>query len=223
MKKISLIALALFTSLAVFSQGQPQLRTQTARATFFGIKAGANWAKFDVDEFPGTSVNNKTSLHAGVFLNLPIGARNLNFQPELLYNAVGSKMRTTTTVGSVTTEQPYEQDLSYISLPLMFQIRTPNGLFIELGPQPSFLISAKQEGPGNTDTDNKASFDKFDLAMNAGIGFTTRVGFGVHARYSYGLTNVLEDGGGNNSPNDGPELKNRVLQVGLHYMFGANK
>lgn len=221
MKKISL-ALALFSSLAVFSQDQPTLRTEMARSTFFGIKAGPNWAKMDVDEFPGGKVNNKTSMHAGIFLNIPVGT-TLNFQPELLYNGVGSKFRETTTVGTVTTTENYEQDLSYISLPLMLQLRTSSGLFFELGPQPSYLISAKQEGPGTANVDNKDAFDKFDIAMNGGLGFTTRVGFGVHARYSYGLSNVLEDGGGDNSANDGPELKNRVLSVGLHYMFGANK
>lgn len=219
MKKISLIALALFTGLAVFSQDQPQLRTEMARTTFFGVKAGANWAKFDVDEYPGVNVNMKTSLHAGIFLNMPLGS-TFNFQPELLYNGVGSKMKVTTSVGGVSTTQPWEQDLSYISLPLMFQFRTPGGFFVELGPQPSLLMSAKMEGPDG-DEDNKDSYDKFDLAINGGLGYTTRVGFGVHARYSYGVTNILEDGGGNNSPNDGPELKNRVLQVGLHYMFGA--
>jgi hypothetical protein len=221
MKKISFIALALFTCMAVFAQ-DPQLKTPMARSTFFGIKAGANWAKMDVDEYPGVNVNNKTSMHGGIFLNIPVGT-TLNFQPELLYNGVGSKFRETSTVGTVTTTETFEQDLSYLSLPLMLQVRSSKGLFFELGPQASYLISAKQEGPGNIDTDNKDAFDKFDVAINGGLGFTTRVGFGVHARYSYGLSNVLEDGGGNNSPNDGPELKNRVLSVGLHYMFGANK
>lgn len=217
MKKISLFALALFSGLAMFAQ-DPILRTEMSRSTFFGVKAGANWAKFDVDEFPGVNVNNKTSLHAGIFLNMPLGS-TFNFQPELLYNGVGSKIKQQTALGSI----PYEQDLSYVSLPLMFQYRTPAGLFFELGPQPSLLISAKAEGTGIEDSDNKDDFDKFDLAINGGLGYTTRVGFGVHARYSYGVTNVLEDGGGDNSANDGPELKNRVIQVGLHYMFGANK
>ena len=222
MKKISFLALALMTGLAVFSQDQPRLRTEMARKTFFGIKAGANWAKMDVDEFPGVNVNNKTSMHGGLFLNIPMG-ESLNFQPELMYNGQGSKFSASTTVGTVTTIETYAQELNYISLPLMFQVRGTKGFFIELGPQPSYLISAKQEGPGTGHTDNKEAYDKFDIAMNGGIGWTSRVGFGINARYSYGLSNVLEDGGGDNSPNDGLELKNRVISVGLHYMFGAGK
>jgi hypothetical protein len=167
-------------------------------------------------------VNNKTSMHGGLFLNIPMG-QTLNFQPELLYNGVGSKFSSSTTVGTVINTETYEQDLSYISLPLMFQLRSTKGFFIELGPQASYLISAKQEGPGTTNTDNKKAFDKFDVAANGGIGWTSRVGLGINARYSYGLSNILEDGGGDNSSNDGLELKNRVISVGLHYMFGANK
>ena len=105
----------------------------------------------------------------------------------------------------------------------MFQVRGNSGFFLELGPQASYLISAKQQGPGTLNTDNKNAFDNFDIAMNGGIGWTSRVGLGINARYSYGLSNVLEDGGGDNSTNDGPELKNRVISVGLHYMFGAGK
>ena len=161
-------------------------------------------------------------MHGGLFLNIPMG-ESLNFQPELLYNGQGSKFSASTTVGTVTTTETYSQDLNYISLPLMFQVRSTKGFFIELGPQPSYLVSAKQEGPGTGHTDNKDAFDKFDIAMNGGIGWTSRVGLGINARYSYGLSNVLEDGGGNNSTNDGPELKNRVVSVGLHYMFGAGK
>lgn len=222
MKKISFLALALFSGMALLAQDQPQLRTEMARKTFLGVKAGANWAKMDVDEYPGVNVNFNTSMHGGIFLNIPIGT-TLNFQPELLYNGVGSKFSESTTIGTVTTTETYEQDLNYISLPLMFQVRGNSGFFLELGPQASYLISAKQQGPGTLNTDNKNAFDNFDIAMNGGIGWTSRVGLGINARYSYGLSNVLEDGGGDNSTNDGPELKNRVISVGLHYMFGAGK
>ncbi len=216
MKKISLIALALFTGLAVYSQDQPQLKTEMARKTFFGVKAGANWAKFNVKDYPNLKTNNKTSLHAGLFANIPLGS-TFNFQPEVLYNAVGSKMNMTAPGGNMI----YEQDLSYVSIPLMFQVGAPGGFYFEFGPQASFLLSAKGEGSGMADVDNKDEFESFDLALNAGVGFTSRVGVGVHARYSYGLTSVWEDGAGTGVPENGPELNNRVLSVGLHYMFGA--
>src|SRR5688572_15331423 len=125
MKKISLFALAISTSLALFAQNTPTLRTEMARSTFFGVKAGANFAKVDTDDLPGVSVNNKTGLHGGFFANIPLGTGNLKFQPELLYNSVGAKVKTTDLGGTVN----YEQDLSYISLPLMLQLRSEKGFF----------------------------------------------------------------------------------------------
>jgi hypothetical protein len=104
----------------------------------------------------------------------------------------------------------------------MLQLKSPGGFFVELGPQASYLISAKMQ-MNNTESNNKSTFDNFDIAVNGGLGYTSRVGLGIHGRYSHGLSNILEDGGGNNSPNNGPELKNTVIQVGLHYMFGAHR
>ena len=97
------------------------------------------------------------------------------------------------------------------------------GVFLETGPQAGYLVQAKQDGPGTTKMDNKSSFDKFDLSWGAGLGYLSKVGLGIGARYNFGLTNTVEDGGGNNSSNNGPELKNSVIQVGLSWTFGANK
>ncbi|MES2883133.1 MAG: porin family protein [Bacteroidota bacterium] len=225
MKKISVLVLALSTSVIVFAQNNPQLRTPMAKQVFFGVKAGANLANLRQENLSArTTIDGKTSMHGGLFVNIPMG-NMWHFQPELLYNAQGAKLATysglTGTTATVT-----EQDLNYISLPLMFQLKAANGIYLELGPQASYLIKAKQDAQSGATTgevDNKASFDKFDIAANGGIGWTSRVGFGLSARYSHGLSNILEDGGGNNSANDGPEYKNSTFQIGLHYMFGASK
>jgi hypothetical protein len=126
-------------------------------------------------------------------------------------------------VGTVSQTSEFDQDLTYITLPIMLQWKTTGGVFIETGPQPGYLIKAKQDGPGSTETDNKSSFDNFDLSWGAGLGYLSKAGLGIGARYNYGLTNTIEDGGGNNSSNNGPELKNSVIQVGLSWRFGANK
>jgi hypothetical protein len=215
MKKISFIAFVLGTGLAVSAQ-------KTFSPTF-GIKAGVNLAQFRTNDFPSGSepdVSRKTSAHGGVFMNAPLGTGGFAIEPELLYSRQGSKMKTTTTVGTVTQTSEYDQDLGYITLPIMFQWKSPAGVFVETGPQPGFLIQGKQDGPGSTETDNKSSFDKFDLSWGAGVGYVTKIGLGIGARYNYGLTNTIEDGGGNNSANNGPELKNSVIQFGLSWRFG---
>jgi hypothetical protein len=217
MKKISLIALALCTSAALFAQDQPQLRTEVTAAPRFGIKGGVNIAKFNTDEAAsGFDVHNKTSMHGGLFVNLPAGASGFAIQPELLYNGMGAKVTQTLPLTGTTR---YEQDMHYLSLPVMFQWRSQPGFYIELGPQASYLLKATADMGDQGDHANKDQFDKFDISAAGGIGFTSRMGLGVGARYLYGLSNVYEDNGTAN----GPELKHRVLQVGLFYQFGAAK
>lgn len=227
MKKISLFTLLLGTSLALFAQNTTSTSTTSARTTSFGIKAGVNLAEFRVHDYPTAgseaSVNMKTSMHGGVFVNIPFGTGGLAIQPELLYSGQGSKMNVPTTVGTVTTRTKYEQDLSYITLPIMLQWKSTGGFMLEAGPVPGFLVRGKQDGPGTTEADNKSSFDNFDIAVGAGLGYQSRMGLGIGARYNWGLSNTLEDGGGNNSANDGPELKNSVVQIGLTWTFGKNK
>jgi hypothetical protein len=195
------------------------------KKAYFGVKAGANMANLRQENLATqTSIDNKTTLHGGFFVNLPLGG-NVHLQPEILYNGQGAKLTTRSTNAlnqPVTTIT--EQDLNYISLPIMLQVRSQSGLFLEFGPQASYLIRAKMDGNGmQGEVDNKRSFDNFDIAANGGIGWVSRVGFGINARYSHGLSNILEDGGGNNSPNNGPEYKNSTFQIGLFYMFGAGK
>jgi hypothetical protein len=215
MKKISFIALALSTGVAF---------AQTGFSPTFGIKAGVNLAQFRTNDFPSGSapdVSRKTSAHGGVFMNAPLGTGGFAIQPELLYSRQGSKMKQTTTIGTVTQTASYDQDMNYVTLPIMLQWKSTGGVFVETGPQPALLIQAQQDGPGSTKTDNKSSFDKFDLSWGAGLGYTTKVGLGIGARYVYGLTNTIEDNGGNNSSNNGPELKNSVIQIGLSWRFGG--
>jgi hypothetical protein len=213
MKKISLLALAFCTSMALFAQDQPTLKTEMAVKPYFGIKAGVNLAKLRATNLGG-NFNSKTSLQGGFVANIPLGGM-LSFQPELLYLSSGGKNSNTLLGQTITTEQ----DLHYISLPLMLQVKPGgSGFFVEVGPQASYLIRATNE-VNNTETNNKDEFDKFDVAVNGGLGFITRVGLGLNARYSYGLSNILED----NGTDTDTKLKNSGIQIGLVYLFGANK
>ncbi len=229
MKKISLFALALSAGLFVFAQNQPQLTTHMAVAPRFGIKGGVNIANLSDKDFPSSAEfnsNTKTGFHGGFFMNLPMGDV-LKFQPELVYSLQGAKSSAKTTVGTSTFTTSYKTHLHYINLPLMFQARPSNGgFYVELGPQLSYLISAKDKditnsGGGSTtsEVDIKNQLKKFDVAASGGIGFVTRIGLGLDARYNYGFLNVLDK---NNSANiSGAKLRNRVIQIGLFYQFGA--
>jgi hypothetical protein len=223
MKKISLFALALTTSVAMFAQNYEKT-TPMATAPRFGIKAGVNLAEMRANGYASGSQPSsemKTSMNGGFFYNAPLGTGGLAIQPELVYSGQGGKMSTPAMGTTPATNS--EQDLSYINLPIMLQWKAPGGFFVETGPQAGYLIRGKLETGTTGNTDNKDQFDHFDFSWGAGLGYLSRIGLGINARYNLGLSNVLEDNGGNNSSNDGPELKNKVVQIGLFWQFGAGK
>ena len=214
MKKISFIALAFFTSTALFAQDQPTLRTERSSSPSFGIKLGASLAKFRGEDFnPMPNFNRKTTIMGGLTADFPLSSMG-SFAPELLFVGAGSKFDLNGQAG--------EQDLHYLALPLMFKIKPGgSGFFIELGPQVGYLINVSGD-EDNAFADDEA-FDNFDLAINGGLGYMSRVGLGINARYSYGLTGLLSETAGAALFGQNAELKNSAIQFGLTYMFGANK
>lgn len=206
MKKISLIALALCVSAAVYAQDNQQLRTPMANKVRFGLRAGANFATLDVSNTAGQEITGKTSFHGGVFVNAPLGGM-FAIQPGVEYSGQGAKA----TSGATNSEI----DLHYINVPVMLQLKTTGGFIVETGPQAGFLIKSTVN-----DVEIDDVYKTFDFSWGAGLGYVSRIGLGVNARYNLGLSNLLENGG--NASGD-PKVKNRNLQVGLVYHFGAHK
>lgn len=219
MKKVSLFALGLFTSMVIFAQDQPQLKTPMAKETRFGVRGGVNLANLNASDQTATSPldgSTKTGYNFGVLVNVPLGASSFSFQPELSYSSQGAKLSNSTTAR--------EQDLDYLNIPLNLQWKSAGGFFVQTGPQVGFLMTANTKNTtGNSGTapgvDNKSQFDKTDLSWSAGLGFLSRVGLGIDARHNFGLRNIRED---NNTTITG-NLRNNVTQISLIYHFGANK
>ncbi|TCJ18992.1 PorT family protein [Flaviaesturariibacter flavus] len=240
MKKISLLTLGCMAVASVMAQDTQSsttgtkdfkpVRTEMARKVRFGLQGGINIAKFAVTDVPGYDVTGKTSIYGGAFVNIPIGP--LRIQPGVMWNGLGSKYtQTFTTVGTggttVSSTHAFQQNLNYITVPVMFQLMPGhNGFFIEAGPYASFLVNAKYEDQTSgatqpSNSDNKADFDKTDFGAIGGIGYETRIGLGFTASYLNGFTNVIKDD--NAASNSGQKLRNRAWRFGLIYHFGAAK
>ncbi|MGZ5190245.1 MAG: outer membrane beta-barrel protein, partial [Flavisolibacter sp.] len=103
MKKISFIVFALSMGLATFAQNENV--TPMAVKPRFGIKAGVNMAKLRPSDYSTNEpqTNFKSSFNAGALVNIPLGTGGFAVQPEAIYSRQGSKMKQTTTVGTVTT------------------------------------------------------------------------------------------------------------------------
>jgi Outer membrane protein beta-barrel domain len=172
----------------------------TAQHVNIGIKGGLN--VYNISNNNGPKYDSKVGFNAGLLGHIHL-AKQLAFQPELVYSAQGAKF----TTSSIETKL----NLGYINIPLLIQYMFDNGFRLQAGPQIGFLVSAKAK-TGSTEIDLKNNLKKVDFALGAGIGYVHPAsGFGVDARYNIGLSNINENGS--------VKSYNRGLQVGIFYLF----
>lgn len=178
-------------------------KAQTSIRSNFGIKVGAQASKLGQKSFNWDS---KYRWHAGLLAHLHI-SNHFAIQPELVYSAQGAEHITATTETQV--------DLKYLNLPVVFQYMTGSGFRFQAGPQIGILINADRDING-AKNDIKNSIRKTDLSLLAGFSYITKLGFGLDARYVYGMTDVSKQG---NTAGFGSDINNLVIQVGLFYQF----
>lgn len=165
----------------------------------FGVKAGANIANLTGDDADGSK--SKFGLNAGAFVEIPV-AEKFSVKPELVYSLQGAK-------GEDDSDE--KLNLSYINIPVLAKYNIAEGFFAETGPQIGFLVSAKAKD-GDDDTDVKDAFKSTDFSWALGLGYELPAGFGINARYNFGLSKITEIES---------ETKNGVFQVGVFYKFGS--
>jgi len=184
MKKIFLVAAMLLGAMATQAQG-----------VNFGIKAGANFAKFNGDlESDGI-----TSFHAGGVLELNI-VPMFSVQAEGLFSSVGGKAKYEAEgIGGVARDI----NLDYISVPVLAKFYVlPNTLSLTVGPQFSFLVNDAD------DIDAKST----DIAISGGAEVKIIAGLFAQARYNIGVTKVSDDAFAG-------DTKNAVFQLSVGYFF----
>lgn len=229
MKKISLFTLALVSGLAVYAQEQDHkpLRTPMDVKTRFGIRAGVSLANLEVDDDVTSGVvpntNTKTSFVGGFLVNIPVGGM-FRVQPELVWSGQGAKADKGSKPNT-TTARMEEYDFGYIAIPLMLQLQTNGGFFVETGPQFSILMRAQEEYTDGS-TVNVEDMDwvkKTDLAWGVGIGYLSRIGLGIDGRYNFGLSNVWNNEDRPAGQLNFEKMKNAAAQISLVWHFGAYK
>lgn len=164
----------------------------------FGITAGGNYSNFTGANF---STDGLPGFHAGLTVAYKFSDHFL-VQEEFLYSVQGAKVKG----GTLGTQ---DIKLSYAAVPILFKYRTNSGFYVEAGPQASFKI--KEDLGGVTD----AKFaKKIDFGMAGGLGYQSKMGLGIGARYIYGLQKVQE----NPSVALG-DFKNNSIQASIFYRF----
>lgn len=195
MKKLVFL-LALLTSVNCLAQTKTKSIMSRIQV---GVTAGGNYsdfmnADFDTEGLPG--------FHAGLILGFKINDK-FSIQEEILFSQQGAKLK----AGFLG-----QQDLKlyYTSLPILLKYRTKSGFYIEAGPQASFKV--KEDVAGLTDGDFA---EKLDFGAAAGLGFQSKGGFGIGARYVYGFSPV----GAFNTSLVKKDFTNTVAQASVFYIF----
>ena len=176
----------LFTVI-LFSISMLQLNAQTLK---IGVKAGLNYANLNGSDIQTDAI---TSYHAGLVAEIGL-LNSFSIQPELLYSTQGASYKNAI--------DEYQNELGYLSIPVMMKLYVTKSLSLEAGPQASFLLSKKDEF-------NLNDYNTFDFSANAGIGLKITKSLFAQARYSLGLTEISKNA----------DAKNSVVQVSVGFMF----
>ena len=173
-KRFKTVALLFFFISSFMSYGQ---------ILQIGLKGGINYSDFEKNSYNTKAI---TSYHIGPTVNFKL-FKGVALQADVLYSTVGGKYKKP--VDQVFNE--YKNKLGYISLPLALQVHIRENIFIEAGPQFSFLLS-------NKDDFNLGNENSYDLGYFGGIGFRLFKNLNIGVRYVGGTKNVY------------PEIKSRT-------------
>ena len=184
----------------------------------FGLKAGLNVSDIN-NGASGTDMKAKTGLYVGVTATIPV-SDEFSVQPELIYNQLGAKTNLYDfggIIGNVSTTTK----LDYISLPVMLQYNFPSNFYLELGPEFSYMVSAKQglsTSIISPSTDiNMDYLNRLNVGAGFGAGYNLNKNIGISARYTFGLTGLGKNGNVTDYFLD--SAKNNNLQVGVNFKF----
>jgi hypothetical protein len=181
------------------------LSTTAFAQTFqLGLKGGINISNFNGGDF--NTIKNKALVgyHAGAFLRLRYG--HLAIQPAVLLSTQGA------TLENAGNEQDYK--ITYVNVPVLLQYQTDGGFYLEAGPQVGFKVD--EDIPNSTIDDFAKSTD---LSLAFGLGYFSRMGLGVGARYNVGVSKV----GDFDASNIDPDFRNGVLQFSVFYSIFGNR
>jgi hypothetical protein len=202
MKKIVLIAVVLVAGFA----SQAQIK--------FGAKLGANLYSIGGSDAEDAGLKEsrkmKIGIAGGAIVNIPVSTM-FSVQPELLYSMEGNLQKEDDAKVSI--------NLSYLNIPIMAQLNTTSGFYAETGPQIGFLMSAKSKFDDGTDEDEidiKDELKSIGFSWALGAGYKMKSGFGIGARYNFGLSS-LDDS------DDALKITSSGFHVGVFYLFGGDK
>lgn len=192
----------------------------TGYAQQVGFKGGPTYTKFtgaDADNY-----KYRIGYTGGLFLQKHFSSM-MGVQVEALYTSKGAR-RETSVGGVLQTAEMFK--LNYIDVPVLLHL-SASGLFMDLGPQVSFISSANYELEAHSNNGDKIVTTKTDVTDNpytvdfgyvGSIGYRAGNGIGLEVRYTGGLKKIDDEG-----PFVKQDRKNAGFSLMLSYHLGYSR
>ncbi len=205
------------------------LISSTSFAQFkFGPRFGINLSSISDDpDYPaGVEQSSQLNIMFGAAAELGI-AGPIAVEVELIYVKKGEDL--TGFVNGLPAEQT--SSASYLEFPILAKVKFPLGVispYAFVGPSIGILLSATQEltiqgqSQGEVDVKENLSSIDFGLAFGGGLGFNIAplITLTFDARYSLGLTNIIDNSQQQQQQQGESSAKTRGIQLMLGAMFG---
>ncbi|QMU26919.1 porin family protein [Adhaeribacter radiodurans] len=188
----------------------------------FGVKAGLNVTRLNVNEAYTLKIKNRVGYHLGIWKESTISPK-VFLRTELFYTLKGGRYSDTLTLPFANEASRTKGTLiyNYFTLPLLlgYQLKSKTAVF--LGPEFSLLIAPRNRDDGGRthNMKNILRYNAPDIGLTAGFRYNLNAKLSADLRYTYGFSTILQyeatDVQGNAySPK---QSHNEAAQLGLSY------
>jgi hypothetical protein len=198
----------------------------------FGPKVGFAMSTMKIDEnqddLGKRNMSPKYTFYIGGMAEYKIND-NFGFQAELLYSSLGAKEKIDgIDAGVMFVGEQTKVNLGTLLVPVSAKYFISENFSVAAGANFGIILSAKQktvigsdfvdmeiEGEsGEGEVDIKNEIKKLNIAPFVGVEYMFENGFFIDGRYSYGVSNLSNDGSG--------KVTNSFAQIGVGFKFGGN-
>ncbi len=164
-----------------------------AQENSYGVRLGANLSSISSDDIPENLEDSRFGIVVGFLAEFPV-TEKISIQPEFQYSSQGND------------DEALRVD--YLQVPILFKYNISYKFNVHIGPQVGLKIWEWEDN-----TALETNFNTFDFAAVAGIGVNLTENFFADLRYSFGLSNIIDD---EDIPG-GADGNNRNIQLSFGY------
>ncbi|WP_170864599.1 porin family protein [Aquimarina spongiae] len=197
MKKKIFLLFLIINSFGVISQDYDYLFSSSR----VGTKAGVNFTNIvsSSEEFDNT--RSRTGYYIGLVFEGMINEK-FGINVEAIYARQGFELKENAANHKSTIK------IDYIQVPILTKAYLSKSFNVQIGLQMGFKIGDKINKEFFPDL-NMRPINNFDLQLVSGLEYLLKTGFFIQARYSYGLSEIIESSGAHSS----------IFSTGIGFMF----